>query len=148
MVTRMKNRIATWIHMVLASLVAIGVFLQVYFIASFASGATDALDWHQNVGGIIHLAEVLVFLSGLVAFWGFWKWVGWSLLLPVLGTVQIGLAPDDDPSSGWVHGFHGLLALFVLILAAILAHRDMRLLGLKGGADAAPAASPPPQPPA
>ena len=146
---RMKNRIATWIHLVLASLVVIGIFLQVYFIASYVSGAgEDALDLHKGIGGLVHLIEVLVFLSGLVAFWGYWKRVGWSLLLPVLGTVQIGLAPGDDPDSGWVHGFHGLLALFVLILAAFLVHQDLRLLGLKGGAGSAPAAGPPPQAPA
>lgn len=142
----MKN-VATWLNLVFASIVAIGVFLQVYFIAASITGAgKDALDWHQDLGGLIHLAEVLVFLSGLAAFWGAWKWVGWSLFLPVLGTVQIALVTAGD--SGWVHGLHGLLALFVLIVAAVIVHHDMRLLGLKGGAGMAPAAGPPPQPPA
>ena len=63
-------------------------------------------------GLVIHGSEAIVFLASLVAFWGLWKWIGWSFLLIVLGTVQIGLAPpDEDRASGWVHGLHGLGAL-------------------------------------
>ena len=147
----MKNRIATWIHMIFAWIIVIGVFLQVYFIAAYFSGAGEgALDAHGFTGGlVVHGSELIVFLSSLAAFWGLWRWVGWSFLLFAFGTVQIFLAPpDDDPASGWVHGLHGLFALFVLVLAAFLAHRDMRLLGLKGGAGTPSAAGPPPQPPA
>jgi hypothetical protein len=147
----MKNRIATWVHFVFASIVVIGVFLQVYFIASYFSGAGEgALDAHAFMGGVIvHASELLVLISSLVAFWGIWKWIGWSALLFVLGTVQIFLSPpDEDPASGWVHGLHGLGALFVLILAAVLAHHDMRLLGLMRPRERRVAHEPPPQPPA
>ena len=139
----MKNA-ATWANLIFATLVVIGVFLQVYFIASYASGAgKSALDAHESTGGILHLAELLVFLTGLAAFWGNWKWVGWSFLLPVLGTVQIAFA-GNDPDKGWVHGFHGLGALFVFLLAAFIAHHDMRVLGLKGGAAPSTPGPPPP----
>ena len=152
MVTRMKNRAATWVHMIFATIIVLAVPLQVYFIASYFSGAGDsALDAHGFTGGlIIHGSELIVFLASLVAFWGFWRWVGWSFLLFVLGTVQIFLAPpDEDPASGWVHGLHGLGALLVFLLAAWLAYRDARLLGLiHPRADTAPVAGPPPQPPA
>jgi hypothetical protein len=145
----MRNRIGTWVHFVFATIVVIGVFLQVYFIAAYFSGAGDsALDAHSFTGGVVvHASEIIVFLSSLVAFWGLWKWVGWSFLLAAFGTVQIFLAPpDEDPASGWIHGLHGLFALFVLILAAFLAHYDMRLLGLRRGHE--PLAAPPPTPPA
>jgi hypothetical protein len=153
MVTRMKNRPATWVHLIFATIIVLAVPLQVYFIASYFSGAGEsALDAHGFTGGlIVHGAELLVFLSSLVAFWGLWRWIGWSFLLFVLGTVQIFLAPpDEDPASGWVHGLHGLGALLVFLLAAWLAHRDARLLGLMRprAADTAPVAGPPPQPPA
>jgi hypothetical protein len=129
----MKNRTATWVSFVFATVVAIGIFFQVYFITAYFTGAGEgALDAHGFVGGlIVHPAEVIVFISGLVACWGIWKWAGWSFGLALLGTVQIILAPpDEDPASGWVHGLHGLFALFVLVLAAVIAHHDMRLLGL------------------
>ena len=44
-----------------------------------------------------------------------------------------------------MHGLHGLLALVVMVMAAVIAHRGMRDLGLKRarGGDAGAA---PPQP--
>ena len=146
MVARMRNRVATWVNLVFASIVVIGVFFQAYFIASYASGAGEgALDAHGFTGGIVvHGAELIVLISGLVAFWGYWKWAGLSAFLFVFGTVQIFLSPpDDDPASGWVHGLHGLFALFVLVLAAVIANNDLRLLGLRRGASP-PAEAPPP----
>jgi hypothetical protein len=152
MVTRMKNRAATWVHLIFATIIVLAVPLQVYFIASYFSGAGEsALDAHGITGGlVIHGSELIVFLSSLVAFWGLWKWVGWSFVLFAFGTVQIFLAPpDDDPGSGWVHGLHGLFALLVFLLAAWLAYRDARLLGLmQPRADMAASPGPPPQPPA
>ena len=150
MVSRMKNRAATWIHLIFASIVIVAVPLQVYFIASYFSGAGEgALDAHTFTGGaVIHGSEGIVFLASLVAFWGLWKWVGWSFLFILLGTVQIFLAPpDEDPASGWVHGLHGLGALLVFLLAAFLAYNDARLLGLIGK-PASAQAPPPPSPPA
>jgi hypothetical protein len=152
MVTNMKNRAATWVHLIFATIIVLAVPLQVYFIASYFSGAGEgALDAHGITGGlVVHGSELIVFLSSLVAFWGLWKWVGWSFLLLLLGTVQIFLAPpEDDRASGWIHGLHGLGALLVFLLAAWLAHRDARLLGLMGPrAETAPAAGAPPPPPA
>jgi hypothetical protein len=147
----MRNRIATWVNFVFASIVVIGVFFQAYFIAAYASGAGEgALDAHGFTGGlIVHGSELIVLISGLVAFWGAWKLVGISALLFVFGTVQVFLAPGDDPASGWVHGLHGLFALFVALLAAWIAYRDAQLLGLRRvrEAEVASPAAPPPAPP-
>jgi hypothetical protein len=147
----MRNRIATWVNFVFASIVVIGVFLQAYFIAAYASGAGEgALDAHGFTGGlIVHGSELIVLISGLVAFWGAWKLVGMSALLFVFGTVQVFLAPGDDPASGWVHGLHGLFALFVALLAAWIAYRDAQLLGLRrtGDVEMTSPAAPPPAPP-
>jgi hypothetical protein len=147
----MRNRTATWINFVFASIVVIGVFFQAYFIAAYASGAGEgALDAHGFTGGlIVHGSELIVLISGLVAFWGAWKLVGISALLFVFGTVQVFLAPpDDDPASGWVHGLHGLFALFVALLAAWIAYRDAQLLGLRRTeASEMTSAAPPPAPP-
>jgi hypothetical protein len=146
----MRNRAATWVNLVFASIVVVGVFVQAYLIASYASGAgEDALDAHGFVGGlVVHGSELLVLISGLVAFWGYWRLAGLSALLFVFGTVQIFLSPpDEDPASGWVHGLHGLFALFVLVLAAWIAYRDAQLLGLREGRPADrpdPPVAPPP----
>lgn len=141
----LMKRISLWIATVASALVAIGVFVQVYLITSYATGAgEDALDAHGFVGfAIIHPLELIVFLAGLAAWWGAWRWVGLSFLLIVLGTVQISLAPpDEDRSSGWVHGLHGLFALFVMVLAAVIFHHGKKQL--RRGVS--PAGAAPPQP--
>jgi hypothetical protein len=143
----MRNRAFTWVNLIFATIVVIGVFLQVYLIASYFSGAgEDALDAHGFVGGlIVHGSELLVFLSALVAFWGAWKWIGFNFLLLLIGTIQIFLAPpDEDPASGWIHGLHGLGALIVLVIAAVIVHRDMRWLGLRQEPVSGPVGGPPP----
>jgi hypothetical protein len=138
----MTNRVATWLNLVFASIMVIGVFVQAYLIASYAMGAGEsALDAHGFVGGLlIHASELLVFLTAIVAFWRMWRWIAINFGLFVLGTVQIFLLPpDDDPGSPWVHGLHGLFALFVLVYAAYIAKRDLRLLRTDPMAAAPPA---------
>ena len=116
-----------WAVLILSALVAVGVFLQVYFIASYIFGAgKDALDAHKNLGSIVHAVEVLVFVAALVGFWKRWADVGWAFALALIGTIQLSFASGDK----WVGGFHGVLALVVLILAAVVSHRTMRALGI------------------
>ena len=116
-----------WATLIAAALVVVGVFLQVYFIASYLFGAgEDALDAHKNLGGIVHLVEVLAFLFSLGGFWRRWVDVGWAFALGAIGTIQLGFADGDD----WVGGLHGLLAMVVLVIAAIVTHRSLRSLGI------------------
>lgn len=131
--SRPMRRNALWIVLVLAALVVIGVFVQVYLIASYFFGA-DALDAHQDVGGIVHLVEVLVFIAGAVAWWGNWRKVGMAFALPVIGTIQLAFSDGDE----WVGGLHGLLALFVLGLAIELASAARRELGVGPARHASP----------
>lgn len=117
------RRPALWIVVVLASLVAIGVFVQAYLIsAAYLGAGADAIDAHGGVGGIVHGLEVLTLLAAIVAFWKRWALIVPALLLAVIGTVQIGLSEADS----WTGGFHGLLALVVLVLASVVAMRALR----------------------
>jgi hypothetical protein len=143
------------INLVLSSIIVIGVFLQAYFIATYIIGDEEsALDAHGILGGlVIHLSELLVFLTAFGAWPRQWRWIGFTFALFFVGTVQIFLLPsdsDDPVSSGaaWVHGLHGLLALVVLVMAAEIAHRAMRDLGVRGGRrdELAGAETPPPPP--
>lgn len=117
----------TWAVLILAGLVVVGVFLQVYFIASYIFGAgQDALDAHTDTGGIVHLLEVLAFLAAIVAYWKLWRGLLVPFLLALIGTVQLAFSDGDE----WVGGLHGVLALVVLILAHGTAYRAVRDLGL------------------
>ncbi|MBA2297173.1 MAG: hypothetical protein H0W14_03975 [Actinobacteria bacterium] len=146
------RRIFLWINFVLSSLIVLLIFVQAYLIASYTMGAGDgALDAHGIVGGLfIHGFELLVFLTAFGAWPKQWRWIGFTFGLFVVGTVQIFLLPPDDPistSRAYVHGLHGLFALIVLVMAAIVAHRGMRDLGLRRARhDAADADMPRSQP--
>ena len=53
----------------------------------------------------------------------------------------------DERTNGWLHGLHGLLALVVMVMAAVIAHRGLRDLGLRVGfAAGGDAGTAPPQP--
>ena len=95
-----------WAQLVLAAAVAVGVWVQVYLIASFFFGAADALDIHKTIGEIMRGVEVLVFLAALGAWWRHWGKIGHAFGLAAVGSIQISLTGGDD----WVGGFHGLLA--------------------------------------
>jgi hypothetical protein len=139
------KRTFLWINTVAAAIVVVGVFVQVYLIASAFTGAgEDAIDAHGFVGGVIvHASELIVFLSALGAYWSRWGRVGLGFGLFLLGTVQIFLSPpDEDPASGWIHGLHGLGALFVAVLAAVIFEQGRRELRPSGAA----ASAAPPQP--
>jgi hypothetical protein len=88
---------------------------------------------HEAIGGITHLIEVIVFIAALVAWWKHWGEVGLAFSLPLVGTIQMILVGDTEQEGGWVNGLHGLFALVVLVLAAVIAHRTMRALGLRAG---------------
>ncbi len=116
------QRGAGWAHLGLALLVATGVFTQVYLIGAYIFGAGQgALDAHETVGFTVHGLEVLIFVTAIVA-WLPRADLGLSLLLAVIGTVQVSLANGHR----WVGGLHPLLALVVLSLAATLALRAIR----------------------
>lgn len=117
------RRGATIVHLGLAALVVVGVFVQVYLIGAYIFGAgTGALDAHRNVGFTVHGFEVLILLVALVA-WLPPADLGLSLLIAVVGTAQIVLASAER----WTGALHPLGALFVLVLGTILVHRDLRL---------------------
>jgi hypothetical protein len=131
-----------WAQLVLAALVVLGVWLQVYFIASYFFGAADALDVHEAVGNITHLVEALVFLAALGAWWRNWGRIGHAFGLIAVGTIQIGLTGSDD----WVGGLHGLLALVILVMAVFVVKWDADELGVTRASRAGDAGTAPPPP--
>ena len=121
-----------WISFILSIVVLVGIVLQLYFIAAWVFGESGALDTHKTVGGaIVHPAEVLIFLVALGGWWRQWRNVAWSFALALLGTIQVFSVGDlEEPGNGWLHGLHGGLVIFVVALAAYIARREARALGL------------------
>ncbi len=127
------QRGARWALLVTAGLVIVGVFLQAYFIAAYTFGAgEDALDAHRGIGHSVEGLAVLAFLAALVAYWKAWAKIAPAFALALISVVQVGFADADE----WVAGFHGLLALVILILAHAVVQRTVRDLGLGRHGDA------------
>lgn len=111
-----------WVHLILALAVVAGVFVQVYLIGAYIFGAGQgALDAHKTAGWTVHGFEMLVFVAALAA-WLPWVDTVLSLLLAVIGTVQVSLASEHR----WVGGVHPVLALVVVGLASMLVLRALR----------------------
>jgi hypothetical protein len=113
------RRGATVAQLVLACAVVVGVFAQVYLIGAYIFGAgTDALNAHKDLGGVVHALEVLTLVASLVARLPRNDLL-LSLALAVVGTIQLALADSEK----WVGGLHPLFAMFVLVLAGLIARR-------------------------
>lgn len=117
------RRIAHWIHFVAATLVLVGVVVQVYLAAGQLFGA-DSLDDHQDMGWLVHNLELLVFVAALAA-WLPRTDIVWSFVLALVGTIQIVLFTGQED---WVGAIHGAGALVVFVVAAVVAHRSWRAL--------------------
>ncbi len=113
---------------VLAALVALGVFVQVYLIAGVTFGV-DALDAHKHIGNTVLVLIVLTAAHGIYAFRGDLKAMAPSIAFLVVGVAQVGLAHADK----WVGALHGLLALVVLLLAGLIHVRAMRAVKAASG---------------
>ncbi|HVM68376.1 MAG TPA: hypothetical protein VM204_00895 [Gaiellaceae bacterium] len=137
------RRVGLWLTLVFATVVVVGVWLQVYLIAAHFFGADGALDAHETVGyTAVHFGEILAFLAALAGWWRNWGRIGHAFGLALIGTVQIFLTGADE----WVGGLHGLLALVVLVMAVFLAKWAAEDLGFTRGRGAAGSAAPPPPP--
>ena len=110
-----------WAHLILALAVVAGVFVQVYLIGAYIFGAGQGtLDAHKTAGWTVHGFEMLVFVAALIA-WLPWVDLVLSLLLAVIGTVQVALANEHR----WIGGLHPMLALVVAGLAAMVVRRSV-----------------------
>jgi hypothetical protein len=113
------RRATARLHAVLAAIVVVAVFVQVYLIGAYIFGAGQgALDAHRSMGFIAHGIEVSVLVAALLA-WLPVRDLLLSLLLAAVGTAQIGLADAHR----WVGALHPLGALVVLTIAAGLVRR-------------------------
>ena len=118
---------ASWLHLVIAAAIVVGVFAQVYLSGAYIFGAgSDALDAHEGVGWAVHTLELLVALLAIVA-WMPRDTIALSVGLAVVGTAQVLLAQASE----WTGALHPLGALFVLIGAAMLVRGDLRLRRLR-----------------
>jgi hypothetical protein len=132
-----SQRPLRWSVLGLATLVILGIYLQVYFIGVYIFGSDpDALDAHTGLGNVVFGLEFLVLLATLGAFWKMRREIILAVALLVAGAAQIALVEGDNE---WVRGFHAVLALVLLILSHAIVQHAVRGLGM-GTPKAPPAA--------
>jgi hypothetical protein len=124
---------ARYVNLFAGAAVVLGVFVQVYLIASFIFGDSGALSSHETNGDIVVAFELVTFLSALVG----WRRAGrtqlWlSVALFLVGAVQVSFAKDVGDSPG-VHALHGMFALVVVLLASAIVARALPVLFSRAG---------------
>jgi hypothetical protein len=126
-----RQRIGLWGMLIFATLVVVGMGIQVYLIAGTIFGE-DWLDAHKSFGKVTHGFYILTFLSALLAAWPNWRTTLLPFVLAVLGSIQAFLAFDGDlgGDNGAIHAFHGALAPIVFTIAVLIAWRAYSALGL------------------
>jgi hypothetical protein len=126
------KRTFTWFVLVGGLVTVVGVLLQSFTIAAYASGAgSDALDAHGGGSLIVHIGQLLVVIGALVAYWGNWPMVVGAVAFLGLSIAQLGFIKPEDEPGGWINGLHGFLALVILICGLLYAQRAARELGLR-----------------
>jgi hypothetical protein len=122
------TRAARLLNPVAAAGVLVLVFVQVYLIAEYVFGDAGALSTHEAVGKVVLVVELIVALSALLGWWADRLQVGLSVALFVVGLLQVSLATTNLGSSPSVRAFHGMLAIAVVLLAAVVLARSWRVV--------------------
>jgi phosphatidylglycerophosphate synthase len=123
------KRTFKWVVLVGGVVTVLGVLLQSFTIAAYASGAgSGALDAHGGGSLLVHIGQLAVVISVLVAYWGNWPMVGGAIAFLVLSIAQLAFIKPEDEPGDWVNGLHGFLALVILICGMLYAQKAWREL--------------------
>jgi hypothetical protein len=121
-----------WILLVGSVLVILGVLWQAFTIAAYIrSGNGDWLDAHGAGSSIVHLGQLAIVIAAIVTFWGNARAIVAAIGFLVLSVVQLLALGDTDTTGEWWNGFHGFLALVVLLAAVAYLERASDYLGIK-----------------
>lgn len=132
------KRFFLWLVLVGGVIVVLGVLWQAFSIAAYVrSGSEDWVDAHGAGSLPVHLGQLAIVIGAIVAAWGNWRMVGGAVGFLVLSVAQLFFLGDTDEEGSWVNGFHGLLALVLLLLALWYAGWASRQLGLRRASGAA-----------
>ena len=139
--SRAVKRFFLWLVLVGAIVVFLGVLWQAFSIAAYVrSGDEGWRDAHAAGSMPVHLGQLAIVIGAIVAAWGNWRAVGAALGFLVLSIAQLVALGDTEKDGSWVNGFHGFLALIVLLSALAYAQWSARTLGLRQVSGAAESA--------
>jgi len=124
----MKKNV-TWVVFIGGIVVVLGVLWQAFSIAAYVrTGDSGWLDAHGAGSAVPHIGQLMIVIGALIAYWGNWPMVGGAVGFLILSIAQLGFLGDTEEKGSWVNGFHGFLALIVLICGMLYAQRAWREL--------------------
>lgn len=132
------KRFFMWLVLVGAVICFLGIFWQAFSIVTYVRTGDDAwVDRHGIGSAPVHLGQLMIVIGAIVAAWGNWRAVGAAVGFLVVSVAQLALIGDTDKDGSWVNGFHGVLALVLLVAALAYAQWAAQSLGLRTAAGAA-----------
>lgn len=132
------KRFFMWLVLVGGVICFVGVFWQAFSIVAYVRSGSDGwLDAHGAGSMPVHLGQLMIVIGAIVAAWGNWRAVGAAVGFLVLSVLQLFFIGDTDKEGSWVNGFHGLLALVILLSALAYMQWAARKLGLRTAVGAA-----------
>jgi hypothetical protein len=132
------KRFFMWLVLVGAVICFVGVLWQAFSIAAYVRSGDDGwLDAHGAGSMPVHLGQLMIVIGAIVAAWGNWRAVGAAVGFLALSIVQLAALGNTDEEGSWVNGFHGFLALIVLLSALAYAQWAARNLGIRQAASGA-----------
>jgi hypothetical protein len=135
------KRTFTWFVLVGGMVTVLGVLLQSFTIAAYASGAgSDALDAHGGGSLVVHIGQLAIVIGVLVAYWGNWPMVGGAIAFLALSIAQLMFIKPEDEPGGWINGLHGFLALIVLLAGVLYTQKAWREPSIRSSPDVAESA--------
>jgi hypothetical protein len=126
------KRFFLWLVFVGAVVVVLGVLWQAFSIAAYVRSADGGWKDAHGFGSMpVHLGQLAIVIGALVAGWGTWRIVGGALGFLALSVVQLMALGDTETQGSWLNGFHGFLAIVVMLVALAYAQWSARRLGLR-----------------
>jgi hypothetical protein len=117
----------------------LAVLWQAFSIAAyFRSGDQGWLDAHFLGSIFVHVGELAIVIGALTAAWGNWRAIGTAIAFLALSVVQLLALGDPDERGSWVNGFHGFLALVLMLAALGYARWSARALRITTAIGSAP----------
>lgn len=129
-----------WLVLAGGILAAAAVLWQVFSIAAyFRTGESGWLDAHGAGSLFVHIGQLAIVIGAIVGAWGRWTAVGTAVAFLILSILQLWFLGDTDGEGDWYNGFHGLLAIVVMLAALAYMQWAGRQLGVRwpGGAERA-----------
>ena len=117
----MAQRIARPVHLVVAGLLVIGLFIQVFLAGMGVFSSATEFETHRQFGYLLTLLPVILIVTSLVGRFGRWEAIAAAVMFGqfILQSVLVAMR-DSTPQVAALHPVNG----FIVLLIAIWLARD------------------------